>query len=128
MAVALVALDAVVHYVTAEGRAALPMSDFHRLPGDDPARDTHLPPGALITGVEVPPLSFAATSTYRKARDRRSYASEELLRGAPATADSFRAAAEAELAAATPTDENRFKIDLVTRLVTGTLLELTGGA
>ncbi|MCD9198737.1 FAD binding domain-containing protein [Aeromicrobium wangtongii] len=164
MAVALAALDAVVHYVTADGPATLAMTEFHRLPGDDPSVDTNLPPGAVITAVEVPPLPFAASSTYRKARDRRSYAfalasvaaavdvadgrvrdvrlalggvshrpwrayaAEELLRGAPATADSFRAAVEAELAAATPTDENRFKIDLVTRLVTGTLLELTGGA
>ena len=163
MGVALAVLDAVVHYRTADGPAVLPIGEFHRLPGDDPSRDTNLPAGAMITGVEVPPLTFAATSTYRKARDRRSYAfalasvaaaidvdgdevrdvrlafggvsprpwrariAEELLRGAPATADSFRAAAQAELESATPTDENRFKIDLVTRLVTGTLLELTGG-
>ncbi|MCW2840231.1 MAG: putative xanthine dehydrogenase YagS FAD-binding subunit [Aeromicrobium sp.] len=163
MAVALTALDAVVHYVTADGAATIGMDRFHRLPGDDPSRDTELPPGAMITGVEIPPLAFGPTSTYRKARDRRSFAfalasvaaavqvegdevrdvrlaigsvahrpwrarvAEELLRGAPATADSFRAAAEAEMAAATPTEENRFKVDLVTRLVTGTLLELAGG-
>ena len=162
MAVALAVLDAVVHYVTVDGAATLPIGDLHRLPGDAPELDTTLPAGAIITAVEIPPLAFSATSTYRKARDRRSYAfalasvaaaidvngdevrdvrlalggvsarpwrahvAEELLRGAPATSDSFHAAAEAELAAATPTDENRFKIDLVTRLVTGTLLELTG--
>ncbi|NRQ51421.1 FAD binding domain-containing protein [Aeromicrobium stalagmiti] len=162
MAVALVALDAVVHFVAADGAGTIPIGDFHRLPGDDPSLDTTLPAGAIITAVEVPPLAFASTSTYRKARDRRSYAfalasvaaaidvdgdtvrdirialggvsprpwrahaAEELLRGAPATADSFRAAAEAELAAATPTGENALKVDLVVRLVTGVLLELTG--
>ena len=33
-----------------------------------------LEPGELITAVELPPLEFAARSTYRKVRDRASYA------------------------------------------------------
>jgi len=74
MAVALMALDAVVRFETADGPQRLPIDDFYRLPGDEPERDTNLPPGALVTAVEIPGLPFGAVSTYRKARDRRSYA------------------------------------------------------
>jgi xanthine dehydrogenase YagS FAD-binding subunit len=74
MAVALTALDAVIHIETVDGRSEIPIGDFYRLPGDHPELDTSLPTGALITAVELPPLAFATTSTYRKARDRRSYA------------------------------------------------------
>jgi xanthine dehydrogenase YagS FAD-binding subunit len=71
MAVALAALDALVHV---HGGDPIPVTGLHRLPGDEPQRDTVLPPGALITGIELPPLPFAARSTYRKVRDRASYA------------------------------------------------------
>ena len=74
MAVALTALDAVVHFETASGHSSLPVHDFYRLPGEAPERDTDLPRGALITHIDIPPLAFGGTSTYRKARDRRSYA------------------------------------------------------
>lgn len=74
MAVAMAALDAQVIYEDADGEHRLALTDFHRLPGDRPDRDTELPPGALITAVEIPPPPDGARSTYRKVRDRASYA------------------------------------------------------
>jgi xanthine dehydrogenase YagS FAD-binding subunit len=74
MAVALAAFDAVVHLEGAAGARAIPLADFHRLPGDEPQRDTVLEHGELITGVELPPLSLARQSTYRKVRERASFA------------------------------------------------------
>jgi len=50
------------------------VTDLHRLPGEEPDRDTILEHGELITAVELPPLTFAANSCYRKVRDRASYA------------------------------------------------------
>jgi xanthine dehydrogenase YagS FAD-binding subunit len=73
MAVALVALDALVHVVGPAGGRAIPLADFHRLPGDSPQRDTVLEPNELIVAVEVPPLAVAAHSTYRKVRERASF-------------------------------------------------------
>jgi xanthine dehydrogenase YagS FAD-binding subunit len=72
MAVALAPLDASVVARTQSGEQRYPIDDFYRLPGDDPSRDTTLEPGALITAVELPPAP--ARSTYRKVRERASYA------------------------------------------------------
>jgi xanthine dehydrogenase YagS FAD-binding subunit len=74
MAVALAALDAVVQVDGVAGRRSIPVTDLHRLPGDQPDRDTVLEHGELITAVDLPALPFAARSAYRKARDRASYA------------------------------------------------------
>jgi len=74
MCVALAALDAVVHLRSAGGERKVPLVNLHRLPGDHPERETTLEPGELITAVELPPLTFARHSTYRKVRDRASYA------------------------------------------------------
>ncbi|MFC0241058.1 FAD binding domain-containing protein [Rhodopseudomonas telluris] len=74
MCVALAALDAVVHIEGNGGARKLPFSDFHRLPGDRPDLETMLQPGELITAIELPPQPIAARSTYRKVRDRSSYA------------------------------------------------------
>ncbi|HUD30115.1 MAG TPA: xanthine dehydrogenase family protein subunit M [Novosphingobium sp.] len=75
MAVALAALDAVVHLKGTGGdERSFPVADLHRLPGVRPDVDTLLEPGELITAIELPPLPFAARSTYRKVRDRSSYA------------------------------------------------------
>ena len=74
MAVAMTALDAVVRVQGPERERAILLSDFHRLPGDEPQRDTVLQHGELITAVDLPPLAFAARSKYRKVRDRASYA------------------------------------------------------
>jgi xanthine dehydrogenase YagS FAD-binding subunit len=164
MAVALVALDATVEVLGRDGTRTLPVAELHRLPGDDPTRDTVLDHGELITAVELPPSPIAARSAYRKVRERASYAfalvsvaaalevrdgvvtdvrlalggvapkpwratrAEDALRGAPATDDSYRAAARAELADARPVDSplggNRFKLDLVVGAVTDTLRNL----
>ncbi len=74
MCVALAAIDAVVHVDGPMGQRRLPFGDLHRLPGDRPDRDTELAAGEMIVAVELPPLRFGATSTYRKVRDRSSYA------------------------------------------------------
>ena len=47
---------------------------MHRLPGDQPQRDTVLERGELIAAVDLPALPIAARSRYRKVRDRASYA------------------------------------------------------
>jgi xanthine dehydrogenase YagS FAD-binding subunit len=74
MAVAMLALDAVVETVTAEGTArSIPLAGLHRLPGDTPERETNLAAGELITGVVLPPAP-AGVQIYRKIRDRASYA------------------------------------------------------
>jgi xanthine dehydrogenase YagS FAD-binding subunit len=166
MAVALTALDAQVHVLGPDGERTIPFVDLHRLPGDDPSRDTVLEHGELITAIDLPPLPIAARSRYRKVRDRASYAfalvsvaaaldveggnvrdvrlalggvahkpwrarrAEEFLRGQPATAEAFRAAAAAELADAVPQPGvdggNGFKVELVSRTVVATLRELAG--
>lgn len=74
MAVALVALDAVVRVLGPNGERTIPLVNFHRLPGEEPQRDTVLEHGELITAVDLPPLPFATRSHYRKVRDRASYA------------------------------------------------------
>jgi xanthine dehydrogenase YagS FAD-binding subunit len=74
MCVALVALGAIVHLRSAEGERRLPITDLHCLPENHPEIETVLQAGELITAVELPALPFAARSTYRKVRDRASYA------------------------------------------------------
>jgi xanthine dehydrogenase YagS FAD-binding subunit len=163
MCVALVALDAVVHLQGPAGTRNMPLRDLHRLPGEHPEIETELQPDELITAVEIPPLPVAARSTYRKVRDRASYAfalvsvaaaldldeagrvrdvrlalggvahkpwraakAEAALKGRPANIDSFRAAAEAELADALGLRDNAFKIELATRTIVAVLDELKG--
>lgn len=163
MCVALVALDAKVHVDGPAGRRSLPLVDLHRLPGDRPDIETELQPNELIIAIEIPPLAFGQRSTYRKVRDRASYAfalvsvaaaldidesgsvrdvrlalggaahkpwrafrAEEALRGQRAGPDSFRAAAEAELAAAAGLRDNEFKIELAKRTIVAVLNELKG--
>jgi xanthine dehydrogenase YagS FAD-binding subunit len=74
MCVALVALDATVTLESADGARMLPFEALHRLPGNTPDKETELRPGELITAIELPPLPLARRSTYRKVRDRSSYA------------------------------------------------------
>ncbi|MFJ4206552.1 FAD binding domain-containing protein [Streptomyces sviceus] len=160
MGVALTAFDAVVSYETADGPGALPLADFYLPVGDTPHRETALPPGALITGVTLPPAAVAARSRYRKVRERASYAfaigsiaaaldvrdgvvgdvrlafgavasrpwrataAERVLTGAPADAETFAAAADAELAAAKPLPHNAYKVTLMHNLVVAVLTEL----
>src|SRR5213082_3983713 len=74
MAVAMVALDALVRVLGPSGERTIPLTSFHRLPGDEPQRDTVLEHGELITAIDLPELAFATHSYYRKVRDRASYA------------------------------------------------------
>jgi xanthine dehydrogenase YagS FAD-binding subunit len=74
MAVAMRALDATVETLNAEGKArAIPIADFHRLPGKTPENDTTLRTGEVITAVTLPPPP-PGRQIYRKVRDRASYA------------------------------------------------------
>ncbi len=74
MAVALAALEAGVRVSGPAGERLIPMSQFHRLPGDEPERDTHLKPGELIVAIELPKSKFTDHYYYLKVRDRASYA------------------------------------------------------
>lgn len=165
MAVALAALDAAVVVLGSDGERTIEVSEFHRLPGDEPEKDTVLGHGELVTAVELPPAP--QRSAYRKVRDRASYAfalvsvavaleledddavtpvirdlrialggvahkpwralqAEAVLRGAPATEENFRAAADAELAAAEPLHDNGFKLPMTRNALAAVLRELTG--
>ena len=165
MAVALAALDASVVVLGPDGERIVPVAEFHRLPGSEPQKDTVLEHGELITAVELPPAP--ARSSYRKVRDRASYAfalvsvaaaleleddaatapvirdvrialggvahkpwralqAEAVLRGAPATEENFRAAADAELVHAEPLRENGFKVPMVRNTLAAVLRDLVG--
>ncbi|MEH3159455.1 MAG: xanthine dehydrogenase family protein subunit M [Sphingomonas taxi] len=74
MAVAMRALDATVITLKADGdKRRIAIGDLYRLPGDTPNIETVLEPGELITHVELP-APAAGRQTYRKVRDRASYA------------------------------------------------------
>jgi xanthine dehydrogenase YagS FAD-binding subunit len=74
MCVALAALDAKVHVAGPRGERVVAMTDFHRLPGTTPQRDTNLQADEIITTVELPAQGFVANYSYLKIRDRLSYA------------------------------------------------------
>jgi xanthine dehydrogenase YagS FAD-binding subunit len=74
MCVALAVLEARVHVSGSSGDRVIAFTDFHRLPGDAPERDSNLAPGEIITAVELPAKGFAENHTYLKIRDRHSYA------------------------------------------------------
>ncbi len=74
MNVALAALDAVIHVTGAKGERAIPIADFHRLPGSTPNLDTNLQADELITAIDLPAIPFSTRSTYLKVRDRASFA------------------------------------------------------
>jgi xanthine dehydrogenase YagS FAD-binding subunit len=74
MCVALAALEAIVHVVGPAGPRIIAFSDFHRLPGSTPQRDTNLEPDEIITAIELPPKGFSTNYSYLKIRDRLSYA------------------------------------------------------
>ncbi|HLR86094.1 MAG TPA: xanthine dehydrogenase family protein subunit M [Nocardioidaceae bacterium] len=158
MAVAMMALDAVAVVYASDGERRIPLDDLYRLPGSEPHRDTVLEQGDLITGVELPYRPLARHSTYRKVRERASYAfalvsvaaalelsddrtvsdvllafggvahkpwrasrAEHALRGEPATEESFRAAADAELSLAQPRDGNAYKVAMLRNTVVAVL-------
>src|SRR5579863_3401657 len=73
MCVAMAALEAVIHVEGPKGKRAIPIGEFHKLPGDTPNIENALEPGELITHVDLPKLPDGARSTYLKLRDRASY-------------------------------------------------------
>ncbi|NYT34712.1 xanthine dehydrogenase family protein subunit M [Rhizobium sp. WYCCWR 11128] len=152
MAIAMRALDAVVETVKADGsRRAIAIADFHRLPGDTPDIETVLERGEFITAVLLPP-PIGGKHIYRKVRDRASYAFALVSVGAVIQPDGTGRvavggvahkpwrieAAEAELpkgaravagvllAGARPTEQNRFKVDLVERTLGAVIAEARG--
>jgi xanthine dehydrogenase YagS FAD-binding subunit len=73
-AVALVALDAVVHTERPDrSTRSFPVDDFFLLPGDTPHREHPIEHGELVTAIEVPATPVARRSLYIKVRDRESY-------------------------------------------------------
>src|SRR5258705_9481183 len=73
MCVAMAALEATIHVQGAQGPRAVPIGEFHLLPGDTPQRETVLEPGDLITHVTLPPAVPGSRQLYLKLRDRASY-------------------------------------------------------
>jgi xanthine dehydrogenase YagS FAD-binding subunit len=73
MCVAMAALEAVIHVQGSRGSRAIPIADFHLLPGDTPHRENALEPGDLITHAELPPPKSGSKQLYLKLRDRSSY-------------------------------------------------------
>lgn len=164
VAVALVALDAVVHTVGPDGARSIPIDDFYLLPGDTPDVEHPLQHGELIVAIEVPAAPVAAKSFYLKFRDRQSYEfalvsvfaaievqagkiaevrlalggvgtkpwrarrAEQRLMGGAATAESFAAAADDELAGAVTREMNAFKVPFAKRvIIRGLTAAMNGG-
>ena len=152
MAIAMRALDAVVETVKADGTVrAIPIGEFYRLPGDTPHIETVLEPGELITSV-VLPAPAGGTHIYRKVRDRASYAFALVSIGAVIHPDGSgrvavggvahkpwrvedgdaelqngaKAAAAALMADARPTEQNRYKIELVERALAAVIAQARG--
>jgi xanthine dehydrogenase YagS FAD-binding subunit len=73
MCVAMAALEATIHAQGPNGMRAIPVGDFHLLPGDTPHRETVLEPGDLITHVTLPAPVMGSKQLYLKLRDRASY-------------------------------------------------------
>ena len=149
MAVAMRALDASVETMREDGTArAIPIADFHRLPGDTPHIETVLEPGELITSVTLP-KPLGGKHIYRKVRDRASYAFALVSIAAIVQSDGggrvavggiahkpwrvddadaqlrrgAKAAAEPLLGSAKPTHDNAFKLPLVERTLASVLAE-----
>lgn len=77
MAVAMMALEAVVHTKGASGSTngarQIALEDFYRVPGTTPHVENALEPGELITYVTLPKPAAGTKSHYLKLRDRAQY-------------------------------------------------------
>ena len=73
MCVAMAALEATIHVQGVNGSRAVPIGEFHLLPGSTPQRETVLEPGDLVTHVTLPPPVAGSKQVYLKLRDRASY-------------------------------------------------------
>lgn len=152
MAVAMRVLDAVVETVQADGsERSIKIGEFYRLPGDQPHIETVLQPGEFIKAVTLPP-PVGGRHIYRKVRDRASYAFALVSVGAVIQPDGegrmavggvahkpwrveeadaalsrgAKAASAILLADARPTEQNKFKIDLVERTLDAVIREARG--
>ncbi|EJJ29506.1 FAD binding domain-containing protein [Rhizobium sp. CF142] len=152
MAIAMRALDATVETVKPDGaRRSIAIADFHRLAGETPHIETVLERGEFVTAVLLPP-PIGGKQIYRKVRDRASYAFALVSVGAVIhpngtgrlavggvahkpwrieAADAelpkgAKAAAQILLADARPTEQNRFKVDLVERTLGAVIAEARG--
>jgi len=74
MAVAMAVLDPHLDVVGPGGPRSVAFEDFYRLPGEHPERDNTLDRDDVVVSVRIPPLPAARNSTYRKVRDRASFA------------------------------------------------------
>lgn len=75
MCVALAAIGATVEVEhPVNGSRSIAFSAFHRLPGDEPEKDTSLQAGELITAIVLPKVDYADHYYYLKIRERSSYA------------------------------------------------------
>src|SRR5947207_176130 len=73
MCVAMAALEAIIHVQGPKGSRAIPIGEFHLLPGNTPQRETVLEAGDLIKHVTLPPPVAGSKQVYLKLRDRASY-------------------------------------------------------
>ncbi len=73
-ATALSAFDASVEIGSTSGIRSIPLADLHVPYGEDPAAETTLRPGEIITAILVQATPAGRRSTYLKVRDRQSYA------------------------------------------------------
>lgn len=160
---ALAVLAATVRVTGPQGERTIAFADFHRLPGDEPQRDSNLQPDELILSVDLPAEDFSRNYTYLKLRDRASYAfalvsvaaalemdggivkqarlalggvahkpwrdteAESMLRGKPATAESFKTAADHVLRDARGYSHNEFKFELARRAIVRALTQAAAG-
>ncbi|MFN3673619.1 MAG: FAD binding domain-containing protein [Bosea sp. (in: a-proteobacteria)] len=76
MCVGLAALGAEAHVIGPGGDRIIDFSDYHRLPGDAPQRDTTLEASEIVVAIVLPQQSrsYAKHYSYLKLRDRLSYA------------------------------------------------------
>ncbi len=70
----LAAFDTAVEIRSAAGSRTVPLAKFHLAYGDDPARETVLEQGDIVTAITVQATPAGRGSTYVKVRDRQSYA------------------------------------------------------
>ncbi len=73
MAVAMMALEAVVHAKGAKGERQIALENFYLTPGTTPDKENVLEPDELITYVTLPRLAAGTRSHYLKLRDRAQY-------------------------------------------------------
>ena len=75
MCVALAAIGATVEVQKVDGGSRkIDFEDFHRLPGNQPEKDTNLEPGELITHIHLAKPELSNHYAYVKIRERSSYA------------------------------------------------------